>query len=95
MLSRGVYILVFLVFAQFALAQPNSIPNLALWLNADSGIVLNAGKVSEWNDQSGNNNDVIQTVAGSQPTYIPLDPSLNNHALIGFDGLDEYYPVDG
>jgi len=90
MLIRGVIISIFIAFGSFSFAQPNTIANLVLWLNADSGIVLNGGNVSDWNDQSGNNND-LQAVAGSQPFYVAVDSSLNNHAIIQFDGSNDFF----
>lgn len=38
-----------------------------LWI-ADSGVTLTSGKVSQWNDQSGNGNHVTQANAALRPT---------------------------
>lgn len=43
---------------------------LALWLKADVGVTSNAGIVSAWADQSGNNNNATETRVGLQPTLI-------------------------
>jgi len=51
---------------------PSAISNLELWLDANdpSTFTLNAGKVSNWADKSGNGNDYPQGTAASQPPYI-------------------------
>ncbi len=48
---------------------PSGLGNLVLWLDATSGVIQSAGAVSEWEDQSGNGNNVSQTAAPNQPTY--------------------------
>jgi hypothetical protein len=44
---------------------------LALWLDADdaSTITLNGSTVSQWDDKSGNNRNVVQATAANQPPY--------------------------
>ncbi|MFC1659029.1 LamG-like jellyroll fold domain-containing protein [Pseudomonadota bacterium] len=61
---------------------------LTLWLDADdeSTITFNGSTVSGWEDKSGNGNNVIQTTASSQPTYVVA--GLNNRAVLSFDGSD-------
>lgn len=49
--------------------SPASIAGLTLWLEADSGIVLNGSNVSQWTDKSGNGANASQATAGSQPVY--------------------------
>lgn len=46
------------------------------WLKSDTGLVLNGSKVSQWNDQSGNNNHFTQSTAERQPI---LTSSLYNN----------------
>jgi hypothetical protein len=58
---------------------------LSLWLNADVGVTLISGKVSQWNDQSGNNNHVTQSDASLRPTVSAS--SVNAKAGITFDTL--------
>lgn len=61
---------------------------LQLWLNADSLSLQNGAAVSQWADQSGNNNNVSQPVAGSQPIY--QSNILNGHPVVRFDGVSQY-----
>ena len=77
------------LFCNHLLCQPSTIPNLVLWLHADSGVVLNGSTVNQWNDISGNNNNAIQSVVASQPLYISGTPELNNKPVIRFDGTDD------
>ena len=49
--------------------SPTDIGNLALWLQNGVGITSDGGtpdKVSQWNDSSGNGNNVTQGTAGNQ-----------------------------
>lgn len=57
---------------------PTDIPGLILWLTASSGLFQNSSPatipsisdddpIGTWEDQSGNNNNVAQTVAGERP----------------------------
>lgn len=57
--------------------------NLRLWLRSDAGVVKDgSGKVSQWEDQSGNFNDAIQDTAANQPVYVP--DQLNGKAALRF-----------
>ncbi|PCJ57538.1 MAG: hypothetical protein COA65_09500, partial [Rhodospirillaceae bacterium] len=50
--------------------SPASIPGLKLWLAGNrSPFTLNSGKVSQWNDISGNANHAAQATATKQPAY--------------------------
>lgn len=65
---------------------PLTIPNLELWLRADLGVTLTAGKVSNWADQSGHSpaRDAVQATAGNQP--VVTASSLNGKPGLTFDG---------
>jgi PKD repeat protein len=55
-------------------SQPNTIPNLLLWLSADTNIVEDGfGNVSHWNDKSGNGNDFVQDSFPLQPQKLFSD----------------------
>ena len=59
--------------------------NLALWLKADGTVTYNGtNKVSQWNDESGNNRHVTQAVAVNQPTFI--NTTFGNKPSVYFDG---------
>ena len=71
-----------------------NIADIALWLKADTGVIKDAsGNVSEWQDQSGNNNHATQT----DPTHKPvlLDNRYNGKPAIYFDGNNKYLQLPG
>lgn len=63
---------------------PDTIPGLVLWLDANQGVTLVGGGVSQWDDQSSSGNDFSQASAGNRPTYSSL--AINGHPSIQFDG---------
>ncbi|MFN8322053.1 MAG: PKD domain-containing protein [Chitinophagales bacterium] len=73
----------------FIIFSPNSIQDLCLWLQADSGISLNSGLVNQWSDYSGNNLSATQVTSTNRPTFISSVPLLNNLPSVHFDGLND------
>jgi PKD repeat protein len=73
---------------QFIIFSPLSIPNLLLWLKADSGIEMNGNGVEQWLDQSGNNYHANQLLTIRQP--ILADSILNHLPVVRFDGVNDY-----
>ena len=69
--------------------------NLALWLKADSGLGQAATNVpiNLWLDQSGNGNNVQQTSAANEPTWVPA--SIGGLPTIQFNGTNSYlnFPI--
>lgn len=54
----------------FTIFSPKSLDSLALWLAADSGLIKDAtGRVSQWNDLSGNSNNALQSSISLQPYF--------------------------
>ena len=68
--------------------SPKDISSLALWLDASdvSTITEAAGSVSQWDDKSGNNNNVTQGTASRQPTTNSV--TIGSKNAIDFDGSD-------
>lgn len=64
--------------------SPTSYDNLALWLRSDQGLTIVGGKVSQWNDMSGNGANVTQATAGNRPTYSYNDTNFANYPSVGF-----------
>ena len=62
---------------------PSVITALKLWLDANdtSSIFLGSGKVSAWNDKSGNSKNATQSTGSARPTF------LTNS--VSFDGVDD------
>ena len=64
----------------------DSISGLELWLKFDTGITTVSDKVSQWNDQSGNDRHAKQAVPSRRPAYSSGD--------IDFDGTDDRFDFD-
>ena len=80
-----------------ALADAATVPqppktNLEVWVRADLGVTLTAGKVSAWNDQSGKNHHFTQPNAMLQPTLTKNDAGAG--AALEFLGV-EHLVSDG
>lgn len=58
-----------------------NISNLEVWLKYDTGLDVSAGAVTQWDDQSGNNNHAVQSTSTKQPLY--------NGGAIHFDGVND------
>lgn len=59
---------------------------LKLWLNADSGVTVVSGRVSQWRDQSGAGKHVRQTTAAQRPSYLTAAGLLNFNPALSFNG---------
>lgn len=72
----------------------NTVCGPVLWLKADAGVYTDAGitpatngqPVQQWNDQSGNGNDVTQTNNPNKPVFITQDASAA--PALYFDGAN-------
>jgi hypothetical protein len=69
---------------------PKSISGLQVWLAADIGVIQSSGNVSEWDDQSGNGNNVYQTLGANQPTYNTTG-GPNNAPYLSFSATNNQY----
>lgn len=47
---------------------PVDLPNLAAWYPYRTGVTASAGLVSQWSDQSGNGNHLVQATEANRPT---------------------------
>jgi len=68
---------------------------LRLWLRSDKGITQTAGKVSQWNDQSGNGFHLTQTVANNQPDYKSTSELINFNPVLDFNGTSHILSRSG
>ena len=57
-------------------------------MQADKGIHISGGKVTQWDDQSGKGNNAVQANASFQPTII--NNAVWNKPAIQFDGIGQY-----
>lgn len=62
--------------------------NLKLWLQADVGVTAINNLVSNWADQSGSSNDVINATSGSQPSL--QQNGANSMPYLQFDGSNDF-----
>lgn len=77
--------------SQVAEFSPLDISNLELWLDAsDAATITKDGGnlVSDWDDKSGQGNDVAQATGTNQPLWV--DSVQNSMPIIRFDGVDNY-----
>jgi hypothetical protein len=75
-----------------ARAQTPPATGLAFWVKADSGVTTNsAGAVTQWNDQSGNGLNALQTDDTKAPKLIAN--AINNKPVIRFDGVNDFLNV--
>ena len=67
--------------------KPSDIANLELELDYRLGITTSGGKVTDWDDQSGQGNDFIQTIGADQPTWgtteVDFSVALTAHMIAG------------
>src|SRR5262249_58375360 len=74
--------------AFYAEASAQDLPapdDLRLWLRADAGVVHDQnGRISVWQDQSGNGSNATQTNGGEQPFL--AQNHLNGLPVVGFYG---------
>lgn len=78
----------------FTTFTPSYLSNLKLWLKADKEVFKDASNnISQWNDQSGNNNHANQTTSVFQPKFIDSAAYLNNLPTIKLDGADDFLEI--
>jgi hypothetical protein len=65
---------------------PTDFQGCTLWLRADLGVTVVSGKVSRWEDQSGNGNHVTQGNASSRPTFVANSAISANRPGLTFSG---------
>jgi hypothetical protein len=73
--------------------QSSPIPtsSLAFWVKADAGVTLSGSYVTEWFDQSGNENDIDR-----RDNLLFISNALNSKPAISFDGTTSYasFPIN-
>tara|TARA_R100001530_G_scaffold58398_1_gene42420 strand:- start:3 stop:1199 length:1197 start_codon:yes stop_codon:yes gene_type:complete len=72
-------------------SAPSTYDDLVIWLRTNTyGVELStsdATKVSDWNDQSGNSNNVSQSSSTYQPTWRSTWVNFNNLPAVDFTGV--------
>lgn len=64
--------------------SPTALPNLVLWLNAETIAQADSTNVAAWADSSSAGNNASQGTAGRQPTY--RTSIFNNRPVVRYDG---------
>lgn len=67
--------------------------NLKLWMRADHGVETNSGKVSAWQDVSGEGHVALQADTNRQPSLTASDTALNDMPAVSLDGTDDYLDI--
>jgi hypothetical protein len=71
-----------------SLILPTDVLGCKLWLRSDLGITKDGSdNVSEWADQSGNGNDLLQATPANQPNWV--DAQLSGYPAIRFNGTSD------
>jgi hypothetical protein len=70
--------------------NPLSLTSLRAWYKSDVGTTIATG-VSQWNDQSGNLNHLVQAVGASQPALTA--GAINGLPALVFDGSNDFMSV--
>tara|TARA_R100000781_G_scaffold32522_1_gene23717 strand:+ start:1013 stop:1693 length:681 start_codon:yes stop_codon:yes gene_type:complete len=67
--------------------SPTDETSIEAWYSKGVGVTLNGSDVSQWNDSSGNNIHMAQSVASAQPAY--------SNGILTFDGSDDHLTSTG
>jgi len=67
--------------------DPESIPNMVGWWEADYGVTLNGSTVSRWDQKGSGTKYFIQNTATNQPTY--TTNAINGLPALTFDGTND------
>lgn len=73
-------------------SQP-SLTDLVMWTKSEDGITESGGFISEWADQTGNNNDFDNTTAG-KPFYNTTGTTFGGLPYIEFNDTNEWWYMD-
>jgi PKD repeat protein len=79
---------------KFTIINLHNLGDLVVWLDANSMVdTITGGKVTLWNDLSGNNNNFRQTNPSNQPS-LTKSLYLNNKHYINFNGSHSLFSIN-
>jgi hypothetical protein len=61
---------------------------MRMWVKPEVGIVSDGGRVTRWEDQSGQNNHLIQSSVDAQPSFVA--DAGNGRPAVRFDGANDW-----
>ncbi|MFK7923057.1 MAG: lamin tail domain-containing protein [Bacteroidia bacterium] len=67
--------------------------DLAMWLDASSGVNLLGGEVESWLDKGPNNVNATTIAAGKRP--VPSSTTINGYPTLYFDGANDWMKING
>lgn len=68
--------------------DPSTVSGLVAWYIADDLALADATAVSSWTDRAGTPHNAVQATGTKQPLY--KTAILNGHAVLRFDGIDDF-----
>lgn len=74
--------------------SPLSIAGVTGWWATDDVIVV-GGKITQWNDKTGNGHPCVQSDTAKQALYSASDAVFNGKPSAQFDGVDDVYATPG
>lgn len=73
--------------------EPTDISSLVVWLDASDGTTITTGidadHVAQWDDKSGEGNDMVQGTGTEQPEIVTSVAEINGKTVLHFDGVDD------
>ena len=87
-------LLAILTFNGFAQSGPAGVGvndgtgSLSVWYDANQGVTVTGTAVTQWDDQSGYNNDATPPAVGNRPALVTS--GVNGYPVITFDGSSDY-----
>lgn len=70
------------------LFNPDSIAGLVVWLEPNV-VTLSGSTISEFDDQKGDDQSLVQGAGTAQPAYLASDADFNGRPSVGFDGSND------
>lgn len=69
--------------------RPTRLSGCVLWLHAGAGVTEASGGVSQWDDQSGNSNNVVQSTEANRPNFTASSTQIPGRPCLTFNGTSD------
>lgn len=90
--TRGIQVVPSTEAARSAAVTPQELPGLQLWLKSDTELTYDVDGVSNWADQSGQDNHAVQSDSARRPALVAH--GLGRKPVLRFDGTDDYLAIE-